>query len=103
MAKLEGKMLDLNEQGRQLWADLGAILGEHLPDELLGRARGLAEELQGNSYSQAFLEIAQLYRALVALMPDDTPQIRAAYAATVFEHDMNEDADWQKFEREGLP
>lgn len=101
MAKLEGRMLELHEEGGRLEHDLNAILQEHLPPELVNRARELVDELKGNAYSQSFLELAQLYRALLALMPDNQPQVRAAYQATVFEHDSNDEADWEKFEKEG--
>jgi len=99
MAKLEGKMAELNDAGGRLWDDLDAILSEHLPAELLGRVRELVDKLQGNAFSQSFVDLAQLYRALVALMPDNQPQIRAAFQATVFEHDRNDEADWKKLEQ----
>lgn len=99
MAKLEGKMLELNEEGLRLSSDLEAILEEHLPSELVPRARQLADDLESNAFSQSFEELRELYFALTALMPKNRPQIRAAFQATVFEWNSNDEADWQKFEK----
>jgi hypothetical protein len=85
----------------ETWEELSAILSEHLPSELLGRARQLADALVTDALDQDFLELARLYRALVALVPGHTAQIQAAYQATVFSDDRNDAEDWEQFEKVG--
>ena len=86
--------------GGDLEETLYALMDEHFPHELQGRGHHLVWDLMGNCFGQSFLELAQLYRALIALMPENVSQIKAAYQATVFEHDRNDEEDWRKFERE---
>ena len=96
------EMEELTKRGCQMWDDLLPILEEHLPDELKDRARRLVDDLQGNCFDMSFIQLAEVYRALIALLPDHYPQIRAAYQATVFAGDRNDEADWEKFKWEGL-
>ncbi len=101
MAKLRGRMLELNQEGSEIEETLYAFMAEHFPSELQDRGRDLVWDVMGNCFDQSFLELAQLYRALVALMPDQGPQIRAAYEATVFEHERNDEEDWVRFATRG--
>ena len=94
-------MLDLTRESSDFEETLYALLGEHLPPELRVRGNELVKDLMGNCFDQSFLELGQLYRALVALMPDKVWQIRAAYQATVLEDHRTDEEDWQKFEETG--
>jgi len=85
----------------ETWEELDAILSEHLPSELLARARQLADALVSDALDGDFVELARLYRALVALLPEHSAQIQAAYQATVFSDDRNDEDDWAEFEKVG--
>jgi len=89
---------ELERENHQVWDDLEGIVKEHLPPELEARAIQLMDRLCGNIYSQGFEDLRVLYLALAALLPDHVAQIRAAFAATVFQHDRNDEWDWAHFE-----
>ena len=74
-----------------------ATIDEQAPPELNQRARRVLNDLDGNDFSMAFLNLAQLHRALATLMPDSIARPRAAYAATAFEHHRDDEEDWQRF------
>ena len=86
----------LEDEALACHADLRAILNEHVPKELRERCHELVDDLRGNAYSQAFEQDRGLYGALIALLPDNISQVRAAFSATIF--DKCED-DWEGFER----
>ena len=94
-------MVTTEVRGAELCDTLFALHEEHLPPELHERARMLANDIVAVGSDAALDELARLYRALAALLPDHRPQIRAAYQATVFEDDRNDEDDWETFEKVG--
>jgi hypothetical protein len=79
--------------------DLDAIFGEHLPPEITGRCWTLIDAMIGAAYHIDFEQERSLYGALIALLPDHVKQIRAAYAAILFN---DHEDDWPQYEK-GLP
>jgi len=60
---------------------LFAVAEEHLRSELRMRVRRLLDDLARNELSMAFLDLAQLHRAVISLAPEQVAAVRATCAA----------------------
>ncbi len=74
-----------------------AAIEERLSPELRKRVRRLADNLACNDFCMAFLDLAQLHRALAVPLPETKAQATAAYVAMVLEQQGNDVEEWQRF------
>jgi len=89
----------ISDEGARLRGELQAILGEHLPADVLSIVNDRMNDLESNSFEMAEYGHLRIYRALMGLIPEHSGEVRAAFQAVVFEGCRSDEIDWLRWER----
>ena len=89
----------ISDENARIHDELQAVLGEHLPPEVLAAVKMKLFELEGNCYEMADYNDKRLYRALMGFIPEHCSAVRAAFTGICFEGCICNEEDWLKWER----
>ncbi len=85
MAEYGQQVTSLGNGGFGAANPLFAVAEEQFRSDLRMRVRRLLDDLARNDLSMAFLDLAQLHRAVIALAPEQLSAVRATRAAGLSE------------------
>jgi len=89
----------ISDENARIHDELQAVLGEHLPPEVLAAFQMKLFELEGNNFEMADYNDKRLYRALMGFIPEHYSEVRAAFTGICFDGSVCNEDDWLNWMR----